>query len=223
MDRYPPTEISPDDRAPVVFVVDDDPQVLQALGRLFRSVGLPVETFPSATEFLAAVSKRAGGCLVLDLQMPDMTGIELQQRMAELGIALPIVFITGHGDIRTGVRAMKEGAIDFLEKPFDDETLLAAVDSAMQRSEQERAEADEQSDLLARYERLTPREREIMAFVVSGMRNKRIAWQLGRSEKTVKVHRARVMKKMEVRSLAELVRSAEKLSIELPAKEDATG
>lgn len=199
--------------ATTVFVVDDDESVRSGLARLLRSGGWSVETFQSAREFLERISPGRTGCLVLDVRMPDMTGPELQDRMQELGMSLPIVFLTAHGDVPTSVRAMKRGAVDFLLKPVDAEMLLRTLAKAIDQHMadlQRRRECEHMRDCLAR---LSRRERQVMESVISGCRNKEIAAQLGISEKTVKVHRGRVMQKMEVGSLAELVHLCDTLNI----------
>ena len=199
---------------PDVFLVDDDPSVRRALARLIKSAGHQVQTFASAQEFLGT---RAGGekaaCLVLDVRMPGITGIELQRQLQALNRNVPIVFMTGHGNIPMSVQAMKAGAVDFLPKPVKDTDLLRAIEQALARAVRDRAERNELEDVRERVERLTPREREVMVLVVSGLLNKQIAFELGTVEKTIKVHRARVMEKMQVDSLAHLVRLAEKIGI----------
>jgi FixJ family two-component response regulator len=199
------------DRA-VVFVVDDDARVRAALTSLLESTGLDVLAFASATEFLDAEKPDAAACLVLDLELPDIHGLELQRELADRE-APPIVFITGHGDIPLSVRAMKAGAIEFLPKPFGDEELLRAIDAALTVDRAERLKRSERRALLARYEQLTPRERQVLPFVVAGFANKQTAGELGTSEITVGVHRGQVMRKMGARSLAELVRLSDKLGI----------
>lgn len=200
------------DQRAKVFVVDDDESVREALGSLIRSAGLNVETFASAHEFLAKPTADEPGCLVLDVRLPGLSGLDLQQRLAEVNVKTPIVFITGHGDIPTSVRAMKGGAVEFLTKPFRDQDLLDAIQEALQRDGSARRRQAEIAELLARYESLTPREREVMALVVSGLLNKQAAGKLGVSEVTIKVHRGQVMQKMRAESLADLVRMSERLS-----------
>src|SRR5690606_5564861 len=198
---------------PVVFVVDDDPSVLRALCRLFSAAGLEPRAFSSSTAFLEAHDPATPGCLVLDLALPGLHGLELQQALSDSGGARPIVFITGRGDIPTTVRAMKGGAVDFLTKPVNDSELLAAVQRAIDADRLARAAHIERDELLQRLASLTPREREVLVHVVAGRLNKQIAADLGTVEKTIKVHRARVMEKMAVRSLADLVRIAERLGL----------
>jgi FixJ family two-component response regulator len=190
----------------VIFLVDDDASVRKALVRLLRSAGHSVETFASAREFLARERYDGPGCLVLDLRMPGMTGLELQDALERAGHALPIVFISGHADIPASVKAMKAGAIDFLTKPVDDRQLLAAIERALARDAAARADRAQRDAARAAMARLTPREGQVCAFVATGKLNKQIAGELGISEKTVKVHRARVMEKLAVGSVAELVR-----------------
>ena len=197
----------------IVFVVDDDASVREGLGSLIRSTGLRVETFASAQEFLARSRADVPSCLVLDVRLPGLSGLDLQKRMAEVNIEIPIVFITGYGDVPTSVQAMKAGAVEFLTKPFADRDLLDAIQQAIKRDRVARRQQAEMAELYDRYDSLTPREREVMEWVVSGLLNKQIAAELGTSEITVKVHRGQVMQKMQADSLASLVRIAERLGI----------
>jgi RNA polymerase sigma factor (sigma-70 family) len=199
---------------PIVYVVDDDDSVRKSLVRLLKSMGYPARPYASAKEFLEGWRlDPAPGCLVLDVQLPGLNGLELQEYLRDTASAMPIIFITGHGDIPMSVRAMKAGAVDFLAKPFQDEALLRAVQEALARSERAESERAEQDRVAALYARLTHREREVMALVVRGLPNKQIAAQLGTSVKTIKVHRSRVMVKMQVRSVADLVRASQKSGI----------
>jgi len=198
--------------APLVFVIDDDASVRKGLARLLTSAGYRAETFPSADAFLARwLPDPVPGCALLDIMMPGIDGLELQRRLLDAPHRLPIVFITGHGDVPSSVSAMKAGAVDFLPKPFRDEDLLRSIREALQRDARDRRERAERSRVLQRYETLTPREREVMAGVARGMLNKQIAYDLGLSEKTVKIHRARVMEKMQVQSVPDLVLACQKL------------
>jgi len=199
---------------PAVFLVDDDASVLKGLRRLLASAGLKVVAFESPQDFLAGLDREASGCVVLDHSMPGLTGLELQQALAARGSALPVIFLTGKGDIPTSVRAMKGGAADFLTKPVDGEVLLAAVRGALERDRSQRREREERAGIERRVATLTAREREVLRHVVAGLLNKQIAARLGTVEKTVKVHRARVMEKMQARSLAELVRLAGKAGLD---------
>jgi len=200
----------------VIAVVDDDPSVRQGLESLIRSAGWRVESFRSAQEFLAHPRTEVPNCLVLDLQLPGLSGLDLQKRMAEVGLDIPIVFLTGHGNIPASVQAMKAGAIEFLTKPFDDEKLLQAIHEAIERDRRSREQHAKISDLRGRYELLTAREQEVMQQVVSGLLNKQVAAELNITEFTVKVHRGQVMRKMRADSLAHLVRMADKLGIRSP-------
>jgi RNA polymerase sigma factor (sigma-70 family) len=197
---------------PTVFVVDDDPAVRKGIVRLLKSAGYRAHPFAAADEFLAGWQKSpAPGCVLLDLMLPGMDGLQLQRRLQDSPHSIPIIFITGHGDIPASVSAMKAGAVDFLTKPFEDHALLRAVDEAILRDTRERAERAERLAILSRFAALTPRESEVMALVVRGLPNKRIAQELGVSEKTVKIHRGRVMEKMQAQSVAELVLAAQKI------------
>jgi len=200
-------------RMSCVFVVDDDPSIREALSSLFRSVNLRVEMFASAAEFLR--HKRADGpsCLVLDIRLPGVSGLDFQAQLQEAGIRLPIIFMTGHGDIPMSVRAMKAGAVDFLAKPFRDQDMLDAVAAALRRDEQASEAEKAKQELRAAFDQLTVREREVMALVTSGLMNKQVAARLGLSEITVKIHRGHAMRKMKARSLADLVRMSETLGI----------
>lgn len=198
---------------PIVYVVDDDPSVRKALERLLRSAGHDAKTFASALEFLDFSHPDAPGCLVLDIKMPKLSGLELQDRLAEKGISFPIIFITGHGTVPTSVKAFRAGAMDFLQKPFKDRELLDTVSRGIEKHRRLRQEQKEMNTLQSRLKTLTPREREVFELVVSGMLNKQAAFDLEITEKTIKVHRARVMEKMGAQSLADLVRFAEKLGI----------
>jgi FixJ family two-component response regulator len=198
----------------IVFIVDDDASVLRGVARLLRSAGFTAETFASAGEFLDRYDRNAAGCVILDLAMPGFDGLQMQQALAERGSVLPIIFLTGHGDISTSVQAMKGGAVDFLTKPVSDDELLAAVRNAIQRCEAVYRAREEIAIVRRRAATLTPREREVLAHLLSGKLNKQIAADLGTVEHTIKVHRARVMQKMQARTLAALVRLAEHAGIE---------
>ena len=198
---------------PTVFVVDDDPAVLKSLSRLLRSARLDVATFSSPREFLERHDLSTPGCIVLDVAMPGLNGLELQEALTAKGSELPIIFLTGHGDIPMSVQAMKRGALDFLTKPVHDEDLLKAVHVAIEKDRLQRQTRAEVTEIQQRLATLTPREREVMEHVISGQLNKQTAADLGTVEKTIKVHRARVMEKMQVQSLAELVRLAERAGI----------
>src|SRR5512143_669421 len=204
------------DERPVLYVVDDDPSVLKSLERLLRSAGYQVEIFTSALEFLDFGHRDAPGCLILDVKMPELGGLELQERLAARDITFPVIFITGHGTVPMSVRAMKAGAVDFLQKPFLDKDLLDVIRGAVATDRQARREQSGLRQLRERLKTLTPREYEVFGLVVTGMLNKQIAFDLGTSEKTIKVHRARVMEKLGAQSLADLVRFAEKLGILSP-------
>ena len=206
----------------IIAVVDDDPSAREGLSSLIRSAGLQVETFASAQEFLARPGAEALSCLVLDLQLPGLSGLDLQKRMAEVGMEIPIVFLTGHGNIPASVQAMKAGAVEFLTKPFDEQNLLQAIQEAIERDRRIRQQHTEMRELQGRYESLTAREQEVMQLVVAGLLNKQIAGELNITEFTVKIHRGRVMRKMHADSLADLVRMAENLGIHSPKRSART-
>ena len=195
----------------IVYVVDDDRSSRQSLEFLLVASGSKAQAFASAKEFLGFPRPEVPACLVLDVRMPGLTGLQLQEQLAELGIGIPIIFITGHGDIPMSVRAMKAGAVEFLTKPFREADMLRAIAQAIERDRAAHIQRQEMAELNQRYARLTPREREVMAHVVTGLLNKQAAAELGVAEKTIKAHRGRVMQKMEATSLADLVRMAEKL------------
>jgi RNA polymerase sigma factor (sigma-70 family) len=201
------------ERQSIVFVVDDDASVRNALKSLIRSVGLQVELFGSAQEFLQSKRPNAPSCLILDIRLPGIGGLDFQRKLAEADDFIPIIFITGHGDIPMSVRAMKGGAVEFLTKPFRDQDLLDAIHVALERDRARREREDEIATLKDRFEWLTPREREVLPLVVSGLPNKQIAAEIGTSETTVKVHRGQLMRKMGAASLPELVRMAERIGI----------
>jgi FixJ family two-component response regulator len=197
---------------PIVYVLDDDSRIREALSALLSSVGHRVMTFSTAAEYLAFQRPDASACLILDLDLPGMNGLELQQELADAG-GPPIIFLTGHGDIPSTVKAMKAGATEFLSKPFEEEELFHAIDAAIRIDDEARLKNAELHALQKRYASLTPREREVLPFVVSGLLNKQTAWELGTSEITIRIHRGQIMKKMAAQSLADLVRIAAKLGI----------
>jgi len=189
-----------------VYIVDDDQAIRHAMELLMRSVGLGYEIFHSGDEFLESHDNDRAGCLVLDIRMPGLGGLELQEKLNELGSTLPIIFITGHGDVPMAVEAMQKGAVDFIQKPFRDQELLDRISVALKTDQERRSAREEQTEVRKRIERLTNRERQVLDLVVTGKPNKVIAYELGVSQRTVEIHRARVMEKMQARSLADLVR-----------------
>jgi len=213
----PPIATASQSPCPTVFVIDDDEGMRLALGNLFGSVGLEVRLFGSATEFLQAVPSDAPGCLVLDIRLPGVSGLEFQNQLARASAQIPIIFMTGHGDIPMSVRAMKAGAVDFLTKPFRDQDMLDAVAAAIEADRTRRAEAEASAGIRERYARLSPREREVMVLVTRGLMNKQVAGELGLSEITVKLYRGQAMRKMAATSLADLVRMAELLALHKPS------
>jgi FixJ family two-component response regulator len=198
---------------PVVFIVDDDLSVRKSLSRLLESLGFDTETFASGDEFLTRQKHQGVGCLVLDVRMPGLSGMDLQQELETTGDCMPIVFVTGHGDITMSVQAMKKGAVDFLTKPFNEDELLHAVNAAIEQDRRQKADRRELGDLLRRIDKLTPREAQILRYVIGGMLNKQIAFFLHISEKTVKIHRHHIVEKLGVSSVAQLAVMAEKAGV----------
>ncbi|HVN25027.1 MAG TPA: response regulator transcription factor [Syntrophorhabdales bacterium] len=209
--RLPITELKP-----TIFIVDDDASMRTALSYLLQSAGYEVEAFASAEEFLGREHYDGVGCIILDVRMPGLSGMELQEKLTGSDYRMPIIFLTGHGELPMGVQAMKRGATDFLTKPCDDEQLLGAVHRAIEKDKQARGSYQEKQEIRSRMERLTPREKEILRYVIAGMLNKQIAAQLGIAEPTVKIHRGRIMEKLCAESVADLVRLAEKAGIASP-------
>jgi RNA polymerase sigma factor (sigma-70 family) len=201
---------------PTIFIVDDDPSVRESTELMLKSVGFNVKTFVSAQDFLKANVQEGLGCLILDVRMPGMSGLDLQEKLVSAKTPLPVIFITGHGTVPMSVRAMKAGAIDFLQKPFDEQDLLDAINRAITQQRERKSKKDEADELQQRLKALTPREYEVFSLLVTGMANKEIAYKLGTSERTVKAHRAQIMEKMNAGSLADLVRFAEKLKTRPP-------
>jgi FixJ family two-component response regulator len=204
---------------PIVFIVDDDVSVRESLEALIRFAGWQAETFASAQDFLSRPSATTPSCLVLDIELPGLNGLELQERIAVDRSELPIIFLTGHADVPRTIRAMKGGAVEFLTKPFADDVLLQALERAIERSRRALGQAAELKVLRERYASLTPREREVMSWIAAGLLNKQVGAELGRSEITIKTHRGRVMQKMQAKSLADLVRMAGKLNLPLPTRQ----
>ncbi len=201
---------------PTILIVDDDPSVRESTKLMLESVGFSVKTFASAQDFLKAKVEEDLCCLVLDVRMPGISGLELQEKLLSAKTSLPVIFITGHGTVPMSVRAMKAGAVDFLQKPFDEQDLLDAIHRAIARQRERKSKKDEADKLQHRLKALTPRENEVFSLLVTGMANKEIAYKLGTSERTVKAHRAQIMEKMNARSFADLVRFAEKLKAQPP-------
>jgi len=198
---------------PTVFIIDDDPSVRRGLTRLVRAAGMKAESFASASDFLASGKQEKPGCIVLDVRMPDMTGPELQKELGKVGSSMPIIFLSGHADIPTAAEAMKKGAVDFLTKPVDRDQLLGAIEASLARGAEDRARRAEIGTIDERIRTLTPREHEVMTYVITGMLNKQIAAELGIAEDTVKIHRGRAMQKSGVLSVADLVRVCQKAGI----------
>lgn len=212
-DKPSPSQVASGRSEPVVLVVDDDQSMREALSSLLRSVGLRVELFESAAAFLQSDLPAAAACLILDVRLPGLSGLDLQTELAREDVRIPIIFITGHADVPMSVKAMKAGAIDFFTKPFRDQDLLDAVTAAIEQDRKRRAEEEKVSGLQAKFQSLTVREHEVMGYVASGLMNKQIAHEIGVSEITVKIHRGNMMRKMAAKSLADLVRMAEALGI----------
>jgi RNA polymerase sigma factor (sigma-70 family) len=201
---------------PTIFIVDDDPSVRDSMELMLRSVGFDVKTFAAAQDFLNADLQEGPGCLILDVRMPGMSGLDLQEKLVSAKTPLPVIFITGHGTVPMSVRAMKAGAVDFLQKPFEEQDLLDAIHRAINQQRERRSRTDEADDIQQRVNALTPREHEVFSLLVIGMANKEIAHKLGTSERTIKAHRAKVMEKMNAGSFADLVRFSEKLKTHQP-------
>ena len=199
---------------PTVFIIDDDPSARRGLSRLVRATGMNVESFASAKEFLESEIYDGPGCIILDVRMPEMTGPELQTELGKAEYSMPIIFLSAHADVETTAEAMKKGAVDFLTKPVDRDDLLGAIHTSLAKDAENRAQAEDLSTIQEQIDTLTPREHEVMTYVIAGMLNKQIAVRLGISEETVKIHRGRVMQKLEIESVVELVRLCEKAGIE---------
>jgi RNA polymerase sigma factor (sigma-70 family) len=208
--------------APIVFVIDDDESMRRALERLLRSVGLQVETFSAASDFIGRALPDRPACVILDLRLPGLSGLEVQESLARAGREIPIIFISGYADVPSSVRAFKAGAFDFLQKPFSDQQLLDVIHEALERNREERRQRAERAAVRERFDTLTPRERDVLHLVLQGLLNKQIAAELGISEKTVKFHRGRVMDKTQAGSVAELVRQAGKIDVRLPRSRPPT-